>query len=105
MGSLQACNLLVASINILKLLAGNRQSLKHRRVKHYGYEFLYGTNNVDLERPLKCGIPTVCDSLIDQLIADGYLTAKPDQLTVNSYQPGQGMYTLSFSKMKRFSSN
>ena len=91
---------MVASINILKLLTGSRQSLKHRRVKHYGYEFLYGTNNVDLECPLNCGIPTVCDSLIDQLITDGYLTAKPDQLTVNSYQPGQGMILQLFTDRK-----
>lgn len=91
---------MVASINILKLLTGSRQSLKHRRVKHYGYEFLYGTNNVDLECPVNCGIPTVCDSLIDQLITDGHLTAKPDQLTVNSYQPGQGMILQLFTDRK-----
>ena len=97
-GSLQACNLMVAIVNIMKLLAGSTQSLKHRRVKHYGYEFLYGTNNVDVYCPLNCGIPAVCDSLIDQLISDGHLTAKPDQLTVNSYQPGQGIYTPAFSK-------
>ena len=105
-GLLQAaCNLLVAIISIMKVFAGGRQSLKHRRVKHYGYEFLYDTNNVDLDCPLNCGIPAVCDSLIDQLISDGHLTAKPDQLTVNSYQPGQGMDTLAFFKLRRFLSN
>lgn len=68
-------------------------TLKHRQVKHFGYEFLYGTNNVDIEKPLKQDIPAACDMLWDRLrereIA-GLNWAKPEQLTVNKYEPGQG---------------
>ncbi len=28
------------------------QKLLNRRVQHYGYEFKYGTNNVDLEKSI-----------------------------------------------------
>ena len=76
----------------LFLTVDARQSLKHRQVKHYGYEFLYGTNNVNLDHPLKCGIPSECDNIIDQLISDGHVNTKPDQLTVNKYEPGQGKH-------------
>lgn len=67
--------------------------MKHRSVKHFGYEFRYSDNNVDPDCPLEEGIPHQCDDLIQRLIADGYLTERPDQLTVNKYQPGQGMRT------------
>lgn len=32
-----------------------QKSLKHRRVKHFGYEFRYDNNNVDRDRPLPGG--------------------------------------------------
>lgn len=32
-----------------------QKALKHRRVKHYGYEFRYDTNNVDKGKPLSVG--------------------------------------------------
>ncbi|CAH1777251.1 unnamed protein product [Owenia fusiformis] len=66
-------------------------SLKHRKVKHYGYEFLYGINNVDLNCPLKDGIPSQCEQVLDRLIQGKYITSYPDQLTVNQYAPGQGI--------------
>ena len=65
-------------------------SMKHRRVKHYGYEFLYGINNVDIDTPLKHGIPSECDKVIEKLLVRGHIKVKPDQLTVNQYEPGQG---------------
>lgn len=67
-------------------------SLKHRSVKHFGYEFKYTNNNVDPECPLDEKIPSECDELIDKLIQLGYLTERPDQLTVNKYEPGQGNF-------------
>ncbi|XP_067944033.1 alkylated DNA repair protein alkB homolog 8-like [Watersipora subatra] len=66
-------------------------SMKHRSVKHYGYEFKYSTNNVDPNDPLANQIPDECKQLTDRLIKDGYLTDPPDQLTVNKYEPGQGI--------------
>jgi len=32
-----------------------QKALKHRRVKHYGFEFRYDNNNVDKDRPLAAG--------------------------------------------------
>ena len=65
--------------------------LKHRRVKHYGYEFKYDINNVDPDNPLPDGIPDVYKSLLDKLLDSGVVKHYPDQLTVNQYQPGQGI--------------
>lgn len=65
--------------------------LKNRRVKHYGYEFRYGTNDVDENKPLKENIPPVCDKLLDKCVSLGIIAVKPDQMTVNFYDPGQGI--------------
>ncbi|XP_060659838.1 LOW QUALITY PROTEIN: alkylated DNA repair protein alkB homolog 8, partial [Drosophila nasuta] len=68
-------------------------TLKHRHVKHFGYEFLYGSNNVDPMQPLlEQPIPSACDFLwprLDNTELPKILT--PDQLTVNAYEPGQGI--------------
>ncbi|RXN32301.1 alkylated DNA repair alkB -like protein [Labeo rohita] len=39
-----------------------QKALKHRRVKHYGYEFRYDNNNVDKDKPLPGGIPPHVDT-------------------------------------------
>ena len=67
--------------------------MKHRRVHHYGYEFLYSINNVDSDHPLEEGIPPECGPLLDSLMTTGHLSQYPDQLTVNQYQPGQGKHS------------
>jgi len=66
--------------------------LKHRRVKHYGYEFKYSINNVDPDDPLSEGIPEVFTPMLEKLKASGVISHCPDQLTVNEYQPGQGKW-------------
>ncbi|ESO98125.1 hypothetical protein LOTGIDRAFT_143038 [Lottia gigantea] len=66
-------------------------SLKHRKVKHYGYEFRYDINNVDPSCPLNEGIPSRCLKLLHQVNDLGIVNFIPDQLTVNQYQPGQGI--------------
>ncbi|XP_075222334.1 tRNA (carboxymethyluridine(34)-5-O)-methyltransferase ALKBH8 isoform X2 [Lycorma delicatula] len=68
--------------------------LKHRNVKHYGYEFNYENNNVDKNSPLEESIPHKCLMLFDRLKEKGFYNIVPwipDQLTVNEYQPGQGI--------------
>ncbi|XP_060572353.1 alkylated DNA repair protein alkB homolog 8-like isoform X2 [Ruditapes philippinarum] len=70
---------------------GQQGQLKHRRVKHYGYEFRYDINNVDPDEPLPEGIPDVYKPLLDKLIDSGVVKHYPDQLTINQYQPGQGI--------------
>ncbi|KAK2532984.1 Alkbh8 [Columba livia] len=39
-----------------------QQTLRHRRVKHFGYEFCYDNNNVDKDKPLPGGIPPHIDT-------------------------------------------
>ncbi|XP_062983165.1 alkylated DNA repair protein alkB homolog 8 isoform X2 [Elgaria multicarinata webbii] len=68
-----------------------QKSLKHRRVKHFGYEFRYDNNNVDRDRPLPGGLPDICNTLLEKCLKMGYITEKPDQLTINQYEPGQGI--------------
>ncbi|CAK1578843.1 unnamed protein product [Parnassius mnemosyne] len=65
-------------------------SLKNRQVKHFGYEFRYGSNDVDLNSPLPDKIPKECDILWTRLKSYGIDLDPPDQLTVNKYMPGQG---------------
>ncbi|XP_056416304.1 alkylated DNA repair protein alkB homolog 8 [Hyla sarda] len=69
----------------------NQKSLKHRRVKHYGYEFRYDNNNVDKDQPLPGGLPEICTVLMDRCLHQGLIKNMPDQLTINQYEPGQGI--------------
>uniref|UniRef100_A0A1B6MHZ2 tRNA (carboxymethyluridine(34)-5-O)-methyltransferase n=1 Tax=Graphocephala atropunctata TaxID=36148 RepID=A0A1B6MHZ2_9HEMI len=68
------------------------KTLKHRRVKHFGFEFRYDNNNVDKDSPLEEAIPLECDFIGERLAKLGHpLSWTPDQLTVNQYQRGQGI--------------
>ncbi|CAO1439051.1 unnamed protein product [Diamesa serratosioi] len=73
--------------------SGEENKLKHRKVQHFGYEFLYGANTVDLETPLSKQIPKDCDLLWKNLSEKlpQFSGWKPDQLTVNRYEPGNGI--------------
>ncbi|XP_006822083.1 tRNA (carboxymethyluridine(34)-5-O)-methyltransferase alkbh8-like [Saccoglossus kowalevskii] len=73
--------------------AGNvaPKTLKHRQVKHYGYEFRYDNNNVDKDKPLHDGIPAALRKIIDDIMATQNIQHGPNQITVNQYQPGQGI--------------
>jgi len=71
---------------------GAEQSLKHRRVKHFGFRFMYETNNVDRSHPLDEKIPEECHALLDDLLQRNLISRMPDQLTVNQYSPGQGVH-------------
>nr|XP_056714571.1 alkylated DNA repair protein alkB homolog 8 [Euleptes europaea] len=74
-----------------EVIPNAQKSLKHRRVKHFGYEFRYDNNNVDRDRPLPGGLPDLCNVLLAKCLKLGYIKQKPDQLTVNQYDPGQGI--------------
>lgn len=68
-------------------------SMKHRQVKHFGYEFRYDNNNVDKDCPLQEVIPEQCNFLWPRLKErlpniGGF---QPDQLTINYYKPSQGI--------------
>ncbi|KAI1893935.1 hypothetical protein AGOR_G00128770 [Albula goreensis] len=68
-----------------------QKALKHRRVKHYGYEFRYDNNNVDKDKPLPGGLPKICDALLERCLKENHIDIRPDQLTINQYEPGQGI--------------
>ncbi|XP_072318003.1 tRNA (carboxymethyluridine(34)-5-O)-methyltransferase alkbh8 [Eucyclogobius newberryi] len=68
-----------------------QKALKHRKVKHYGYEFRYDNNNVDKDKPLAAGLPVECMPVLERCIKRGCISVMPDQLTVNQYESGQGI--------------
>uniref|UniRef100_A0A665UFQ1 tRNA (carboxymethyluridine(34)-5-O)-methyltransferase n=1 Tax=Echeneis naucrates TaxID=173247 RepID=A0A665UFQ1_ECHNA len=68
-----------------------QKSLKHRRVKHYGFEFRYDNNNVDKDKPLRAGLPDECLPVLERCVKSGLISIMPDQLTVNQYESGQGI--------------
>lgn len=68
-------------------------SMKHRQVYHYGYEFKYDTNDVDATQPLEKQIPDECNDFWPRLksMMPSLSFQIPDQITVNKYEPGQGI--------------
>ncbi len=61
-----------------------------RRVQHFGYKFNYTTRKVDtVEFPPP--IPMFIASVIDRVMATGFLSSRIDQVTVNEYKPGHGI--------------
>lgn len=69
-------------------------SLKHRLVKHFGYEFIYGKNTVDRKRPLERKIPPELTSIVIERLHKSlaqFSSFVPEQMTVNRYEPGQGI--------------
>nr|XP_039250139.1 alkylated DNA repair protein alkB homolog 8-like [Styela clava] len=65
--------------------------LKHRKVWHYGYEFRYKHNDVDPNLPLEKGIPKILKSVISKMKETGHIVKEPNQITINKYEPGQGI--------------
>ena len=63
-------------------------SLK-RRTQHYGYTYSYTAKSTATLAP---PIPEWCSFLVDRLLEQHVLLVRPDQLIVNEYEPGQGIY-------------
>ena len=61
-----------------------------RRVQHYGYRYDYRVRTVDLSQRLG-PLPSWADGLAERLVSDGHMPARPDQMIVNEYLPGQGI--------------
>lgn len=78
---------------LCKFESGTSSSMKHRLVKHFGYEFRYDINNVDKDKPLPANLPDETQFLWTKLAETHMQFArfKPDQLTINHYLPGQGI--------------
>lgn len=79
---------LVITNDIIKFVG----TMKHRQVKHYGYEFDYDNNGVrhDLCNP----IPKEFDLVLNAI--QSHLKWCPNQITVNKYLPGQGNRVLKY---------
>uniref|UniRef100_A0A914I4N5 Alkylated DNA repair protein alkB homolog 8 n=1 Tax=Globodera rostochiensis TaxID=31243 RepID=A0A914I4N5_GLORO len=74
-------------------LAGstNIDKLKNRRVFHFGYAFDYNKNNALDKAP---PIPPIIDGLINDIFTTFSCHSpdvRPNQITVNVYEPGQGI--------------
>ena len=73
---------------------GSESKLKNRKVQHFGYEFIYGSNSVDPNCPLiDRKIPDSCSKIWSTLESKGssFASFRPNQLTVNRYEPGNGI--------------
>lgn len=66
------------------------ETLKSRKVIHFGFEFNYD-NNMASEQPSSNSMPLTCQPIIDRMLDVGIFREKPDQLTVNIYEPGNGI--------------
>lgn len=67
----------------------NSSELKHRKVKHFGFEFKYGVNNVNPDEPIE-SIPEEYKFLRELFNEHDCGQYCYDQLTINNYLPGQG---------------
>lgn len=65
------------------------ERLKSRSVVHFGYQFDYNKNDASSSAELP--MPSCCDFVIDRMMREGIFKEKPDQLTVNIYEPGDGI--------------
>jgi alkylated DNA repair protein alkB homolog 8 len=71
-------------------------------VRHYGFQFEYGSNIVNPDQPLDEKIPDECDFVSKRLTEQKLVAWVPEQLTVNQYEPGQGSFE---NILMNFSSN
>ena len=72
--------------------------LKHRQVKHFGFEFNYKTNNIDDKLPLEEKLPELCHNIALRAVKSGLIGEIPDQLTVNRQVPHIAFLFLSVPK-------
>lgn len=85
---------------LLSLVVWDQQSgddqrgatLKNRQVRHFGYQFQYGSNSIDPQQPLQdAPIPAEVRPIIERMLEAAVVPLQPNQLTVNRYLPGQGI--------------
>lgn len=79
-----------ALITVIQDYLPRGKTLKNRKVIHFGFEFNYD-NNMASEQPSPDPIPSVCQPVIDRMLGAGIFKEKPDQVTVNIYEPGNGI--------------
>lgn len=77
-------------MSVIREYMQNEKTLKSRKVIHFGYDFDYDKNMAS-SHPSPNPIPTTCEPIIQRMFDTGILREKPDQLTVNIYEPGSGI--------------
>ena len=71
-----------------------KSGLKHRQVLHFGYEFSYNENSIEIPLDSSSNIkpfPTSWTPILERALASNLINELPDQCTVNRYEPGQGI--------------
>jgi len=63
-----------------------------RRVQHYGYKYDYKFKNIDYSMHIG-PLPQWAEQFADIFHKSSLTPAKPDQVIVNEYEPGQGIYS------------
>lgn len=68
------------------------ENLSHRRVQHFGYQFIYGANSINREDK-KTDIPTSIQDVLSHSDLKSWVADKFsfDQITANDYRPGGGI--------------
>jgi alkylated DNA repair dioxygenase AlkB len=62
-----------------------------RAVQHYGYKYDYRSRRID--ESMKVGpLPDFALRISEKLMDCGLIETNPDQMIVNKYEPGQGIY-------------
>uniref|UniRef100_A0A915Q5E1 tRNA (carboxymethyluridine(34)-5-O)-methyltransferase n=1 Tax=Setaria digitata TaxID=48799 RepID=A0A915Q5E1_9BILA len=79
-----------ALITVIRDYMPSGKVLKNRKVIHFGFEFNYD-DNMASEQPSSNPIPDVCGPIIDRMVDARIFWEKPDQLTINIYEPGNGI--------------
>lgn len=78
-------------INSIAFGLNKSSDLKHRQVIHYGYDFVYGANAINPDKPNDNPFPKCWLPILERAVRQGLLAHLPDQCTVNKYEPGQGI--------------
>ena len=71
-----------------------KSGLKHRQVLHFGYEFSYKDNSIQIPTDSTTNIkpfPASWKPILERALASNLIDVLPDQCTVNRYEPGQGI--------------
>ncbi|KFD62438.1 hypothetical protein M514_10706, partial [Trichuris suis] len=76
---------------LVESYAASCYCLGKRKVLHFGYNFLYSTNEPDISKPAEQPIPPLCLELTKRMRSLHLIEQLPNQLTVNFYEPGQGI--------------
>jgi alkylated DNA repair protein alkB family protein 8 len=74
---------------VVKSESGDWEILNRRKVKHWGYKFDYKTKLISSDSVPP--VPEFFQPIINKIVSEKILDFTPDQITVNIYEPGDGI--------------